>query len=88
MPLEILNKTNIEMLGFWVAIVMRISWVATLFVGGKPTNNLDQIELELGPRVSGRGCVACGEEKVALKKSLQTDDGRRKGIRGSLRGPR
>ena len=59
---------------------MRNSWVATLFVGGKPTNNLDQIELELGPRVSGRGCVACGEEKVALKKKkncgLTTDDGR------------
>ena len=52
---------------------MRISWVATLFVGGKPTNNLDQIELELGPRVSGRGCVACGEEKVALKKKKFAD---------------
>ena len=48
---------------------------------------LDQIELELGPRVSGRGCVAKGGEKDRTEESLRTDGGRM-GIRGSLRGPR
>ena len=40
---------------------------------------LDIRELELGPRVSGRYCVAFrGEKKIALKKvcGRTTDDGR------------
>ena len=36
---------------------------------------LDQIELELGPRVSGRGCVAKGGEKDRTEESLRTDGG-------------
>ena len=39
------------------------------------TTGKDQIELELGPRVNGRVCLAGGGGKCRTEKSLRTDDG-------------